>query len=109
MRCELFKRNKYILDKDREYKSVSYNGTHVKLGQTEWKYLISYGFTRQVASGYEERPFFNEGGTGRAIITIPFEISTEEDLLKVENICKEKSNIDNLVNFSIYSFHELEK
>ena len=47
---------------------------------------------------------YTEGGTGRTILALSKEIKTQKDIIDVENTLRETVGIDNLTQFSLYSF-----
>ena len=66
----------------------------------EYKYLLSYGYSRKVGDNLK----YTEGGTGRTILTLSKEIKTQKDIIDVENTLRETVDTDNLTQFSLYSF-----
>lgn len=71
------------------------------MNKRKYKYLISYGFTHKVG----DKSQYNESGTGRCIFDFDFKIKTADDIGTAESILNKSINIENLTQFSIYSFN----
>ena len=71
-----------------------------EINKKQYNYLLSYGYSRKVGDNLK----YTEGGTGRTFLTLSKEIKTQKDIIDVENTLKETVGIDNLTQFSLYSF-----
>ena len=71
-----------------------------EINKKQYNYLLSYGFSRKVGDNLK----YTEGGTGRTILALSKEIKTQKDIIDVENTLRETVGIDNLTQFSLYSF-----
>lgn len=71
--------------------------------QEKYRYLLSYSFSHKVGDELQ----YNEGGTGRLVMTLNFMIQTNKDILLVEEKLKTESEIKNLTNISLMSFSRL--
>lgn len=69
----------------------------------KYRYLISYSFSHKTGDKLQ----YNEGGTGRLVMTLNFMIQTNKDILSVEEKLKTESGIENLTNISLMSFSRL--
>lgn len=69
----------------------------------EYRYLLAYSFSHKVGDKLQ----YNEGGTGRIVMTINFLIETDRDILLIEEKLKKEVGIDNLTNLSLMSFSRL--
>lgn len=69
----------------------------------EYRYLLAYSFSHKVGDKLQ----YNEGGTGRLVMSLNFMIKTDKDILLVEEKLWKESNIDNLTNISLMSFSKL--
>lgn len=72
--------------------------------EKSYKYLLCYSFSHKVGDKLQ----YTEGGTGRIILDLSREIRNYKDICDVENILKEQSSIDNLINISLLSFSKLD-
>ena len=76
----------------------------------KYKYLIAYGFNQKIPSGYEDHPYYNQGGTGRMILNLEQKIETEGDILSVESLLMSnlEDSLEHLDRVSLYSFNLLQ-
>lgn len=72
--------------------------------EKSYKYLLCYSFSHKVGDKLQ----YAEGGTGRMILDLTKEIMNYKDICDVENILKEQSSIDNLINICLLSFCKLD-
>lgn len=73
------------------------------LKSRSYNYLISYAYSRKAGEILQ----YTESGTGRTFLTLPYKIKTKEDIIKVENILADSSNIENLIDIHICGFNRI--
>lgn len=70
----------------------------------KYKYLIGYGFVQRIE---DNKHIYHPTGTGRTIVDLPFELETFGDILCAEKQLKNTIGVENIEQFTIYSFNQL--
>lgn len=70
----------------------------------KYKYLIGYGFVNRIE---DNGHIYHPTGTGRTIADLHFELETFDDILCAEKQLKNTVGVENIEQFTIYSFSRL--
>lgn len=79
-------------------------GKKKKTDNKKYKYLIGYGFVKKLEDGGH---VYYPTGTGRTIVDLHFKLETLHDISCAENQLKNTIGVENIEQFTIYSFSQL--